>query len=273
METIQDTTTDTATDSGAQASPLAVIDGEVIRELPQNLYIPPDALRVFLDAFEGPLDLLLYLIRAQNLDILRLPIAKITGQYMRYIEMMEELKIELAVEYMLMAAILAEIKSRTLLPSAAEDEEGEDDPRAELVRRLLEYERFKQAAENLDTIARVGREHCEFEMACGGLEIARPLPEVRLEDLIRALQEVFARVSARQNHRVAREPLPVQDRIATILSLVRSGELVEFHKCFAAEEGSAGVIVSFLAVLDLLKAGMVTMAQSEAYAPIYLRSV
>lgn len=260
-------------DEVEQSLPLAVIDGEVIRELPQNLYIPPDALRVFLDTFEGPLDLLLYLIRAHNLDILRLPIAKVTNQYMQYIEMMKELKIEMAVEYMLMAAILAEIKSRTLLPSTPEDEAGEDDPRAELVRRLLEYERFKQAAENIDSMARVGREYCEFEMACSGLEVVRPLPEVQLKDLIFALQEIFTRVAARQNHLVLREPLPVQDRIATILNLVRREELVEFKKCFSPEEGSAGVVVSFLALLDLLKAEMVVMIQRKAYAPIYLRSV
>ena len=253
--------------------PLAVVEGETIHELPQNLYIPPDALRVFLGTFEGPLDLLLYLIRTQDMDILCLPIAKITSQYMDYIDMMKELRIELAAEYMLMAAILAEIKSKMLLPNTVEDEDDGEDPRAELIRRLLEYERFKQAAVNIDSMTRVGRDHYEFEVACDGLQVERPLPEVQLKDLIFALQEMFTRIAARQDHRVLREPLPVQDRITAILHLVRGGELVKFEKCFSLEEGSAGVVVSFLALLDLLKAGMITLVQSRAYAPIYLKAV
>lgn len=252
--------------------PLAVVEGEAIHELPQDLYIPPDALRVFLETFEGPLDLLLHLIRAQNLDILSLPIAKITDQYMGYIEMMKELRLELAAEYMLMAAILAEIKSRMLLPHPVEDEVGEDDPRAELVRRLLEYERFKQAAENIDGLPRSGRESYGFEMDCDELEIVKPLPDVQCKDLVVALQEMFKRAAARHDHHITREPLPVQERITGILQLLHGGRMIMFEKCFTPQEGVAGVIVSFLALLDLLKAGMVVMAQSKPYAPIYLRA-
>lgn len=251
---------------------LAVVKNEATTELPQDLYIPPNALRVFLEAFEGPLDLLLYLIRRQNLDILSLPIAKITDQYIRYIELMKELEIELAAEYLLMVAILAEIKSRMLLPRHEQDEDEEEaDPRADLVRRLIEYERIKNASETLDTMPRTGRETYEFEILCEGLHIVKPSPSVQLEDLENAYRAVLARATLYRRHQIIREPLLVSDRINSVLKLLDSEHKVEFKNCFSPQEGEAGVVVAFLALLELLKAGMITIVQSGFWAPIYIR--
>ena len=251
---------------------LAVVKDAAAVELPQDLYIPPNALRVFLETFEGPLDLLLYLIRRQNLDILSLPIAKITDQYIQYIELMQELEIELAAEYLLMVAILAEIKSRMLLPRHEQDEDAEEeDPRADLVRRLIEYERIKNASENLDAMPRVGRETYEFETPCEGLHIVKPLPQVRLDDLADAYREALARVALYQRHRIVKEPLLLRDRISLVLKLLDSNHRVEFKHCFSPQEREAGVVVAFLALLELLKAGMITVVQSDSWAPIYLR--
>jgi len=261
--------------NGAQAPdnpPLAIVSGKPITEMPKDLYIPPDALRVFLDPFEGPLDFLLYLIRAQNLDILSLPIAKITDQYTSYIEMMEGFQIELATEYMLMAAILAEIKSRMLLPRPIDEEGDEEDPRAELVRRLLEYERYKKVAGEMGEMPRIGRDFHAVEIPCDDLELEKPLPEVQVKELAIALQRVLLKAQAEKHHKIVREPLPIQDRITSMLTLLRSGELTRFEKCFTEQEGVAGVVVSFLALLNLLKAGMITTTQSSPYAPIYLRA-
>lgn len=251
---------------------LAIINNEKTTELPQDLYIPPDALRVFLETFEGPLDLLLYLIRKQNLDILSLPIAKVTEQYMQYIELMQELQIELAAEYLLMVAILTEIKSRMLLPRSEEDED-EEDPRMNLVRRLIEYERFKRASDNINELARVGRNIHEFEMPCAGLSIVKPLPKVQLQALINAYQDALERARFYQQHEIVKEPLLVRDRINTMLRLINSGERIEFKDCFTVQEGVAGVIVSFLALLELMKAGMIVIVQSGFCSPIYLRQV
>ncbi len=249
----------------------AVVAGQPLDAPPEDLYIPPDALRIFLETFEGPLDLLLYLIRRQNLDILGLPVAQIAAQYMRYIAMMHEIQMELAAEYLLMAAVLAEIKSRMLLPRA-EDEAEEEDPRAELVRRLLEYARFREAAQNLDEMPRVARELYEFETPCAGLTIVKPLPRVELDEIVRAFREVLHRAVFHQRHEVAREPLPVRERITNVLQLLDGGGPVAFADCFTPQEGSAGVIVTFLALLELIKAGMAVVVQNSAYAPIYLRA-
>ena len=251
---------------------LAVIGDEATTELPQDLYIPPNALRVFLETFEGPLDLLLYLIRRQNLDILSLPIAKITNQYIRYIELMKQLEIELAAEYLLMVAILAEIKSRMLLPRHEQDEnDEEEDPRADLVRRLIEYERIKNASESLDAIPRSGRETYGFETPCEGLHIVKPLPKVELEDLATAYKEALAHAALYQQHQITTEPLLVSDRINLVLKLLDSEHSVEFKNCFSPQEGQAGVVVAFLALLELLKANMITIVQSGFWAPIYVR--
>ena len=251
---------------------LAIVKNEPATELPQDLYIPPNALRVFLETFEGPLDLLLYLIRRQNLDILSLPIAKITDQYIQYIELMKELEIELAAEYLLMVAILAEIKSRMLLPRHEQDEDDEEeDPRANLVRRLIEYERIKNVSEALDEIPRAGRETYEFETPCEGLHIVKPLPQIQLEDLANAYREALTRVALYQQHQITKEPLLVRDRINLVLKLLDSGHSVEFKNCFSPQEGEAGVVVAFLALLELLKAGMITIVQSGFWAPIYVR--
>ena len=251
---------------------LAIVKDETTTELPQDLYIPPNALRVFLETFEGPLDLLLYLIRRQNLDILSLPIAKITDQYIRYIELMKQLEIELAAEYLLMVAILAEIKSRMLLPRHEQDEdEEEEDPRADLVRRLIEYERIKNVSESLDAMPRSGRETYGFETPCEELHIVKPLPRVGLKDLATAYKDALANAALYQQHQITTEPLLVSDRINLVLKLLDSKHNVEFKNCFDPQEGQAGVIVAFLALLELLKAKMITIVQSGFWAPIYVR--
>lgn len=248
----------------------AVVAGEPLDAPPEDLYIPPDALRIFLETFEGPLDLLLYLIRRQNLDILSLPVAQVTSQYMRYIEMMREMQMELAAEYLLMAAVLAEIKSRMLLPRAPDETGEEEDPRAELVRRLLEYARFREAAQNLDRLPRVARELHEFETPCAGLAVVKPLPRVELDEMVNAFGEVLRRAAFHRGHAVAREPLPVRERITNMLELLRGGGPVAFADCFTPQEGGAGVIVTFLALLELIKAGMAVAVQNSPYSPIYL---
>ena len=251
--------------------PFAMVQGAPITELPKDLYIPPDALEVFLEAFEGPLDLLLYLIRRQNLDILDIPIARITEQYMRYIELMEELQLELAGEYLLMAAMLAEIKSRMLLPRPGGEEE-EEDPRAELVRRLQEYERYKQAAEDLDGLPRVERDLfgtlVEFPERKNNV---KP-PQVDLDTLLRVFASVLARAEMFSHHHVQREPLSVRERMSAVLDRLNGEEFVEFTQLFTVEEGRAGVIVALLALLELLRASLIEIVQSEINGPIYVKA-
>jgi len=250
---------------------LALVNGEPVLALPEDLYIPPDALEVFLDTFEGPLDLLLYLIRRQNLDILDIPIADITRQYMEYVELMKELKLELAAEYLVMAAMLCEIKSRMLLPRPQEVDDEDADPRAELVRRLQEYERFKQAAQDLDALPRLGRDclPVQAHMPPGHLQSAPP--SVELSELLLALRGVLARADLFTSHRVAREPLSVRERMSLILERLQTRELIAFVELFDITEGRAGVVVSFLAVLELLKAATLDLVQSEPFAPLHLR--
>ena len=250
--------------------PFAVVEGEPVVELPRDLYIPPDALEVFLEAFEGPLDLLLYLVRRQNLDVLDIPIATITRQYMEYIELMKELRLELAAEYLAMAAMLAEIKSRLLLPRPESiDEEG--DPRAELVRRLREYERYKQAAEALDGLPRVGRDVVEIRTATPYARVERLQPRVELEDLLAALAGVLARAQAYRHHRVRMEPLSVRERMSMVLEQVQMAGFVEFTALFTPREGRRGVVVTLIALLELLRESLVDFVQARPFGPIHVR--
>ena len=251
--------------------PFAVVEGEPVVELPRDLYIPPDALEVFLEAFEGPLDLLLYLVKRQNLDVLDIPIATITRQYMEYIELMKELQLELAAEYLAMAAMLAEIKSRLLLPRPESvDEEG--DPRAELVRRLREYERYKQAAEALDGLPRVGRDVVEIRTATPYARIERLQPRVELEDLLAALAGVLARAQAYRHHRVRMEPLSVRERMSMVLEQVQMAGFVEFTALFTPREGRRGVVVTLIALLELLRESLVDFVQARPFGPIHVRA-
>ncbi|MBK1707020.1 segregation and condensation protein A [Halochromatium glycolicum] len=263
-------------DTGAQAAapaaaPLALVHGEPLLKLPEDLYIPPDALEVFLDTFEGPLDLLLYLIRRQNLDILDIPIIDITRQYMEYVELMKEVRLELAAEYLVMAAMLCEIKSRMLLPRTDDSEDDDADPRAELVRRLAEYEQFKRAAQDLDALPRLERDCFAVQAQVPPGHIRRIPPPVELNELLAALQAVLARADLFSSHQIERESLSLRERMSAVLERLEQTELVLFNELFDVTEGRAGVVVSFLAVLELLKAATLELVQAEPFAPIRLR--
>ena len=251
--------------------PFAVVEGEPVVDLPKDLYIPPDALEVFLEAFEGPLDLLLYLVKRQNLDILDIPIATITRQYMEYIDLMQDLRLELAAEYLAMAAMLAEIKSRLLLPRP-ESMDDEEDPRAELVRRLQEYERYKQAAEQLDELPRIGRDVVEVQAATPHVRIERPQPKVDLDDLLVALGAVLARAEALRHHQVQMEWLSVRERMTIVLERVDRKRFVEFTALFAPDEGRQGVVVTLLALLELLRESLVDLVQANPFGPVHVRA-
>ncbi len=252
--------------------PLAVVRGEPQFELPEDLYIPPDALEVFLDAFEGPLDLLLYLIRRQNLDILDIPIASITRQYMEYVELMRELRLELAAEYLVMAAMLAEIKSRMLLPRPVSEEEESEDPRAELIRRLQEYERFKQAAEEIEALPRLGRDVFQAVIAFPDRQVRQCQPDVGLDELMRALHEVLRRADLFSSHHVERETLSVRERMASVLERLDGEGFTEFTRLFDLAEGRMGAVVTFIAVLELVKESLIELVQSDNFAPIHVRA-
>jgi segregation and condensation protein A len=256
----------------AQAEmPFAVVEGEPITELPRDLYIPPHALEVFLEAFEGPLDLLLYLIRRQNLDILDIPIAEISRQYVQYIELMKEMQFELAGEYLVMAATLAEIKSRMLLPrSAGEDEE--EDPRAELVRRLQEYERFKKAAADIDLLERLERDVLQASAEVEERPRITKLPDITLKELIFVFKEALERSEMFAHHHVRREPLSVRERMTSILVTLQSERYVDFVRLFDPTEGKMGVTVTFLAILELLKESLIDVVQAEPYGPMHVRA-
>jgi segregation and condensation protein A len=243
------------------------VRGEALTKMPEDLYIPPDALEVFLEAFEGPLDLLLYLIRKQNLDILDIPVLKITQQYMDYIALMRELRLELAAEYLVMAAWLAEIKSRILLPRPPAAEEEQGDPRMELVRRLQEYERFKTAAESLDALPRVGREIFLAQARPERVQSEAPLPVPGLRELLQAFREVLLRAELFANHTVQSEPLSVRERMSRILDRIRGGP-TRFEDLADPAEGRAGVVVCLLAVLELVKSGLLEVHQAMAFAPL-----
>jgi len=263
----------TDSQAGAQQElPFALVYGQAVTELPLDLYIPPDALEVFLEAFEGPLDLLLYLIRKQNIDVLDIPVAEITRQYMGYVELMQSVRLELAAEYLVMAAMLAEIKSRMLLPRSSEALEEEDDPRAELIRRLQEYERYKAAAEGLDMLPRVGR---DLSVPCLDAPQARArklLPDVSLEELLLSMAEVLRRADMFESHQVTREALSTRERMSEVLERLKGGAFVPFVELFAAEEGRLGVVVTFMAVLELIKESLVELVQNEAFGPIHVRA-
>jgi segregation and condensation protein A len=264
-----------ALDSQADAQqelPFALVYGEAVTELPLDLYIPPDALEVFLEAFEGPLDLLLYLIRKQNIDILDIPVAEITKQYMGYVELMKSVRLELAAEYLVMAAMLAEIKSRMLLPRSAEAEEEEDDPRAELIRRLQEYERFKAAAENIDELPRVGRDVTVPKLDAPEARARKLLPDVSLEEVLLSMAEVLRRADMFESHQVTREALSTRERMSEVLERLKGGAFVPFVELFAAEEGRLGVVVTFMAVLELIKESLVELVQNEPFAAIHVRA-
>ena len=252
--------------------PFAMVHGEPVTQLPKDLYIPPQALEVFLEAFEGPLDLLLYMIRRQNLDILNIPIADITKQYMDYIGLMADMQLELAGEYLVMAATLAEIKSRMLLPRAVDPNAGEEsDPRADLVRRLQEYERFKSAAENIDRIPRVERDTWIGNAELGERKSVRPLPQVAMQEMLLAFRDVVQRSEMFAHHHVQRERLSVRVRMSDILATLDKSSFVEFVNLFKPEEGRMGVTVTFVAILELVREGLIEIVQTEAYAPIHVR--
>lgn len=252
--------------------PFAIVQGAAVTELPHDLYIPPDALEVILETFEGPLDLLLYLIRKQNLDILDIPIAEITRQYMVYVDLMKQVRLELAAEYLVMAAMLAEIKSRMLLPRPTETEE-EDDPRAALVRRLQEYERYREAAQGLDDRPQIGREIYLAVIECDDRPVRRIEPNVTMFELLDAFREVMQRAAMYRHHRVMLEPLSVRERMIQILERINAETFVGFQDLFNVTEGRMGVVVTFMAVLELIKESLLTLVQNEPFAPIYVKAV
>ena len=256
-----------------QEMPLAIVRGEPVLQMPQDLYIPPDALEVILEAFEGPLDLLLYLIRRQNLDILDIPIAEITRQYIDYIELMKDLRLELAAEYLVMAAILAEIKSRLLLPRPPSEEGVEDDPRADLVRRLQEYERFKKAAEDIEAVPRADRDFAIVHAHVPDKSVIRVPPPVDMRELLLALKDVLTRAELKGHHEIRREALSVRNRMSDVLSALGDGSFHAFDTLFKPEEGRIGIVVTFLAMLELAKELLIEIMQSEPLAPIYLKSL
>ncbi|MBN2689046.1 MAG: segregation/condensation protein A [Gammaproteobacteria bacterium] len=259
-------------DAHDQNDSIGLLKGEPITSLPQDLYIPPDALEVFLEAFQGPLDLLLYLIKKQNLDILDIPIAEITAQYMSYVEIMKELKLELAAEYLVMAGMLAEIKSRMLLPRP-KSEDDEDDPRAELIRRLQEYERFKEAAENLDSLPRMERDNFEAAVVIPELNTVKSEPEVDLQDLWFIFQELLERAKMFTHHRVEREMISTRDKMVLILNALQESNFVSFPDLFNIKEGRLGIIVTFSALLELLKQSMIELVQTKVYGEIHIKKV
>ncbi|MGB0444942.1 MAG: segregation and condensation protein A [Porticoccaceae bacterium] len=252
--------------------PFAVIQGKELTILPKDLYIPPDALEVILDAFEGPLDLLLYLIRRQNLDILDIDVAEITRQYLGYIELMASMQLELAAEYLVMAAMLAEIKSRMLLPRQQSDEEDEEDPRAELIKRLQEYERFKKAAEDIDELPRMGRDIHRATAEAPDRDQQRPHPDVDIKELVTALADVLKRSEMFESHQVEMEKLSTRERMSQVMENLRGNQFVPFVALFTLEEGRLGVVVTFLAVMELIKESLVEIVQSDSFGPIHVKA-
>jgi len=273
LEASATTQPEQAGDDANTAIPLILVGGEQFTEIPDDLYIPPEALQVILEAFQGPLDLLLYLIRKQNLDILNIPVALITAQYMEYVRVMRNLNLELAAEYLVMAAILGEIKSRCLLPrqDQALDEDEENDPRSELVRRLQAYEQMQQAARQLDELPRQDRDIFDTNVALPKLDIAQIQPEVDLRDVLLALRNVLTRASLFESHAVQREQLSTRQRMAQVLAIVTERQLVSFPELFAPEEGRAGVVVTFLAILELVKEALVEIIQANVFGALYVR--
>lgn len=271
--TDESNTTAVETPQEAEApSPLAVVSGKPVVDLPKDLYIPPDALAVFLEAFEGPLDLLLYLIRRQNMNILDIDVSEITRQYMDYIGAVEAMRFELAAEYLVMAATLAEIKSRMLLPRQESEDEEEVDPRAELIRRLQQYERFKQAAEDIDEMPRMERDTFSASAALPKLPSSQPHPDVEMRELLLAMQGVLKRADLFTSHHVEREILSTRERMSHILSVLQDDRFVTFESLFTLEEGRLGVVVTFLATLELVKEQLIEVVQGDVLGPIHVRA-
>jgi segregation and condensation protein A len=259
-------------DGTQQEMPFAFVDGKAVTELPTDLYIPPDALEVFLEAFEGPLDLLLYLIKRQNIDILEIDVAEITSQYMAYVDLMEASQFELAAEYLVMAAMLAEIKSRMLLPRSSNEEEDEEDPRAELIRRLQEYERYKKAAEDIDELPRLERDIYAAEAESPQMERNAPAPVVELREILISLAVVLRRADMFESHQVQRETLSTREKMSEILVRLSSQRFVSLVSLLMREEGRLGVVVTFLAVMELIKDSLIEIVQTEPFGPIHLKA-
>jgi len=253
-----------------RAAPVALLYGEPLAEIPPDLFIPPDALCVILEAFEGPLDLLLYLIRKHNLDVLDIPMAQLTAQYMVYVEMMRAHQLELAAEYLLMAALLIEIKSRMLLPRPVAADADESDPRAELVRRLLQYEQMKKASRGLDELPQAGRDYT-LVWVLVDRAIGERFPEVDCDDLREAWLGLVARARAMRHHKVTREQLSVRERMSALLRRLQSGNFLEFSQLFNPLRGVADLVVTFLALLELARESLVQITQQGSFSPIYVR--
>lgn len=249
-----------------------MVNGEPFAQLPDDLYIPANALEVFLELFEGPLDLLLYLIKRQNLDIVNIPIAQITKQYIRYIQVMEHLNLEMAAEYLVMAALLAEIKSKMLLPRQVDAESEEDDPRATLIRRLQEYERIKQAAEDIELLPRLERDIFSITVDTSTLAIVRPLPDIQLKEMLLAFQDVLKRADQLSHHHISKEPLSVRERMSRILDSLTGVDTLLFSQLFLKKEGRSGVVVSFLAILELSKERLIEIIQLEPFAELRVKT-
>lgn len=263
----------TLSESDQQSLPLAFVAGEAVTEVPKDLYIPPSALKVFLEAFEGPLDLLLYLIRKQNIDILDIDVSSITDQYVQYVELMDEMELELAAEYLVMAAMLAEIKSRMLLPRSSVEDDEEEDPRAALIRRLQEYERYKQAAEDLDQLPRMERELFQAQAQLPELEKQKLHPEVDIKDLLLAFSEVLRRSELyEQSHQVQKEMLSTRERMSQVLEALRGRHFIPFVALFSLEEGRLGLVVTFLAILELVKESLLEIVQTESFGAIHVKA-
>jgi segregation and condensation protein A len=252
--------------------PFAVVQGKELTRLPKDLYIPPDALEIILEAFEGPLDLLLYLIRRQNLDILEINVAEITRQYMGYIDLMGSIQLELAADYLVMAAMLAEIKSRILLPRQVMDEEDEGDPRTELIRRLQEYERFKTVAEDIDEIPRLGRDLHQASADAPGREKQRQYPDVDMREILTALADVLRRAEMFESHHIEREKLSTRERMSQVLVRLRGEHFISFVSLFKVAEGRLGVVVTFLAIMELIKESLIEIVQNEPFGPIHIKA-
>jgi segregation and condensation protein A len=253
--------------------PFAFVAGQAFTDLPKDLYIPPDALEIFLEAFEGPLDLLLYLIRRQNIDILNINIADITEQYIAYVELMDAAQFELAAEYLVMAAMLAEIKSRFLLPRMEDDEEDEEDPRAQLIRRLQEYERYRDAAEQIDEMPRLYR---DFHLASAEMPILEkeiPLPDIDLQEILMSFADVLRRTDLKESHHIQRQALSTREKMSQILLRISDKQFTPLTSLVLKDEGKLGIVVTFLAVMELIKESLVELVQSEPFAPIHIKAI
>ncbi len=258
--------------SSQEEMTFAVVQGKELTALPKDLYIPPDALEIILEAFEGPLDLLLYLIKRQNLDILEIDVAEITQQYMGYIDLMSIIQLELASEYLVMAAMLAEIKSRILLPRQVLEDDDEGDPRAELIRRLQDYERFKMAAEDIDEMPRIGRDIYQASAASPDKKNEKQYSEVKIQELLAALSDVMKRAEMFESHHIQLEKLSTRERMSQILENIRDKQFVPFVSLFKKSEGRFGVVVTFLAIMELIRESLVEIVQNESFGPIHIKA-